>query len=84
MEKKELQTGKIYFVAFGENTQLVFRHRDSATTCEHYIAALHYWNGFETFKKDGYFFHSGITELRSATKPEKHNLLKHEIENGTI
>ena len=84
MAPHELEPGRIYFVAFGENTQLVFRHKQHDTTKQLYHAALHYWNGYERFDKNGYFVNSGISELRPASKPEKHSLFQKEIENETI
>jgi hypothetical protein len=82
---KYLRQGKIYFVSYGENTQLVFRFKKDTCTQFYYYDALHYWNGFESFyKNEGYCVHSNISELRPATKPEKHLLLRFEIEHDCI
>ncbi len=83
MELKQMIQGRIYFISYG-NTQLVVRYNKSDITQNYYYDALHYWNGFETFYRQGYFIHSGIEEVRPATKCEKHNLLKNAIENETI
>ena len=85
LKPKELEHGKIYFVSYGGNTQLVFRFDRDETTQFYYFDALHYWNGFETFRKgSSYCCHSHISELRAATKAEKHALLRFEIEYDCI
>lgn len=85
MEPNELEQGKIYFISYGGNTQLVIRFKDNDITQINYYDALHYWNGFENFyQNNGYCVHSGIEEIRPATKPEKHLLIRFEIEHNCI
>ena len=85
MEKSEMENGKIYFVSYGGNTQLIIRFKYDDFTQFYYYDALHYWNGFQTFYKNkGYGVHSGITEIRAASKCEKHTLCKFEIEEECI
>lgn len=82
-----LVQGKIYFISFGHNTQLVVRYKESETTRHIFYDHLHYWNGHETFHSRGdsnYCVKSGIEEIREATKPEKHALLRFELENNCI
>lgn len=81
--------GKIYFISFGANTQLVVRYKCSDVTNHHFFDSIHYWNGFETYRKSicqqaNYCVKSGIEEIRRATLPEKHALIKFEIENNCI
>jgi hypothetical protein len=83
--KTEMQQGKIYFLSYGGNTQIIGRFSHSDITKYYFYALLHYWNGFETFRHfDEYCIHTGITEIRPASKAEKHSLLAKEIEYETI
>lgn len=87
MTKIEMQQGKIYFISFGSSTQLVVRYKDT-DACNHFFYDhLHYWNSFETFHSReaiNYCVKSGIEEIREATLPEKHALIKFELENNCI
>jgi len=83
-EKLQMEVGKIYFISYGGNTQLVIRYKGLDVTQYFYFDCLHYWNGYETFQKEGYCVHSGVEEIRPATKPEKFNLIRFEIEHETI
>mgnify|MGYP003453814658 FL=1 len=78
-----MEQGKIYFISFGSSTQLVVRYKGD-DVCNHlFYDHLHYWNGSETFhKREGvnYCVKNGIEEIREATLPEKHALLKFELE----
>jgi len=85
MKSEDLVQGKIYFISYNENTQVVGRFKE-INGC-HYIFydLLHYWNGFESFIKSlDYCVITGITEMRQATKPEKHTLIRFEIEYDCI
>lgn len=81
----ELIQGKIYYLDYGDNTQIVGRYKFS-DACNHFFYdLLHYWNGGETFRnKNGYCVKAGIENLRRASKAEIHNLVNHEIENDCI
>lgn len=52
-------------------------------TCNYVFSDyLHYWNGYETFKKNKSFcVLSGVIEVRKATASEKHNLVRFEIKH---
>lgn len=82
-----LQLGYIYFISYGGNTQLIGRILCVNTTDINYLSQLHYWNGHESFyyaaRNNCYSVKSGITEIRRATKAEKHALIKFEIEHET-
>lgn len=82
-----LVQGKIYFISFGPNTQLLVRWKYT-DACNHvFYDHLHYWNSFETFhgrEKTNYCVKSGIVEIREATLPEKHALIRFELENNCI
>jgi len=85
IKKDELIQGKIYFLDYGSNTQILGRYKDSDSINHNFYDLLHYWNGYETFRKDNQFcVTSGIEQLREATKPEKHTLVRFEIENNCI
>jgi hypothetical protein len=79
-----LEQGKIYFLDYGSNTQIVGRYKDSDCCNHNFYDLLHYWNGHESFRNNDYCTKAGIETLRRATKPEKHALIKHEIENDCI
>lgn len=85
MEKIEMKVGKIYFLDYGGNTQIVGRFLEDTTTQYIFFDLLHYWNGFETFKKNKpYCVHSGIENMREASKSEKMNLVRFELEHNCI
>ena len=87
MDIKDLEVGKIYFISFGEQTQLIVRFKEVDACHINFFDSLHYWNSFETFYKRSeanYCVKNGIEEIRPATLPEKHALLKFEIEHNCI
>lgn len=80
-----LEQGKIYFLDFGGNTQIVGRYKES-DACNHFFYDyLHYWNGSEKFvSRMPYCVKHGIETIRRASKPEKHYLVNKESEHETI
>ena len=87
MKAEQMVIGKIHFISFGEQTQLVVRFKEIDMCNIKFFDSIHYWNSFETFHKNqsrNYCVKNGITEIRPATLPEKHALLKFEIENNCI
>lgn len=84
LEFEKLEQGRIYFIAYGENTQVLGRFKEHQTTNLIFFDHLHYWNGSESFYNGGYSVKSGITELRRATKPEIHTIVRHEIDNNCL
>lgn len=87
IKTEDLIPGKIYFIKFSENTQLIGRFKEHDTCHLQFFDLLHYWNSFENFwygKENIYCVKSGIEELRPATIPEKHALIKFELENDCI
>lgn len=85
-QRIQMEQGKIYFLSYGGNTQIVGRYSHDGTTEYHFYDLLHYWNGFESFRQGAgcYCVHNGISEMRRASKAEIHSLVKHEIENDCI
>lgn len=80
-----LEQGKIYYIDYGSNTQIVGRYRDSDKCNHNFYDLLHYWSGYESFMSKGYYcVKAGIETIRRASKSEIHNLVKHEIENDCI
>ncbi len=84
LKTDELIQGKIYYVDYGNNTQIVFRYKSMEGYNIDFFDCLHYWNGYERFCKNTYCVTSGIEQLRRATKAEIHTLVRHEIENDCI
>ncbi len=87
MDKIIMEIGKIYFISFGSQTQLIVRYKDEDACNYNFFDCIHYWNSFESFRKEkGMVFcvKGGIEEIRPATLPEKHALLKFEIEHNCI
>jgi hypothetical protein len=85
METIELKQGKIYFLDYGGNTQVIGRYINSDAVNYYFESIIHYWNGFETFKPGkNYCVKNGIELMRPASKPEKHTLVKFEIEHEEI
>ncbi len=86
-QKQELvlEQGKIYYLDYGNNTQIIGRYKGS-DACQHFFYdLLHYWNGFESFRcGNEYCVKSGIENIRRASKSEIHSLIRHEIENDCI
>lgn len=79
----EMQAGKIYFIRFS-GTEIVGRYKESDNMHHHFFSHLHYWNGFEQYRTEGYIVLGGIEEIREATQPEKCNLFRHELEKGDV
>ena len=87
MEKFIMEPGKIYFISFGSSTQLVIRYKGDDICNYTFYDHLHYWNSFETFhnrEQVNYCVKGGIEEIRPATLPEKHALIKFELEFNCI
>lgn len=88
MEKIKMEIGKIYFISFGSSTQLVARYKADDACNYLFFDTIHYWNSYETYHRNGsaanYCVKNGIEEIRPATLPEKHALLRFEIENNCI
>ena len=85
IKTEELEQGKIYYLDYGSNTQIIGRYKDSDVCQHNFYDLIHYWNGFETFRSNNqYCVLSGIENLRRATKAEKHSLIKFEIEHDCI
>ena len=83
MEK--LEQGKIYYISYGGNTEIIGRFKEDDTTQYIFFDMLHYWNGFEKFQmRLAYCVHSGIETIRRATQSEIMNLVRFEIDNDCI
>ncbi len=81
----EMEHGKIYYIDYGSNTQVIGKYRDSSTCNHNFYDLLHYWNGYESFRKDAqYCVKSGIENIRPASQSEKMALIRFEIENDCI
>jgi hypothetical protein len=83
-DKIEFIPGAIYFISYGQ-TQIIGRY-DSSDTCNYIFNDLiHYWNGYESFRSgNNPCVKSGIVEIRRANLPEKHILIRFQIEHETI
>ena len=81
----EMEQGKIYFVSYGGNTQIIGRFKQT-DICDHiFYDVLHYWNGFESFRKNSQpCVKNGIEEIRPASQSEKMNLIRFELEHNCI
>ena len=82
-----MEIGKIYFISFGSQTQLVVRYKNDDSCKYYFFDMIHYWNSFETFRSQEnacFCVKNGIEEIREATLPEKHALIKFELENNCI
>ena len=85
MEKIKMEIGKIYFLDYGGNTQIVGRFLKEDTTQYIFFDLLHYWNGFESFRYNNpYCVRGWLENMREASKSEKMNLIRFEIENNCI
>ena len=85
MEEIPLEQGKIYHVSYGGNTQVLGRFKESEFMDHIFYDLLHYWNGYESFRKDNQrCVKSGIEEIRPATQAEKMSLIRFEIEHNCI
>lgn len=82
--KIEMVPGQIYFISFGGNTQLVVRYKGEDSMQYNFFSCVHYWNGSERFDHSNYCVKSGITEIRSATKPEQYTLFRYEVKDLPI
>ena len=81
----ELEQGKIYYLDYGSNTQIIGRYKDTDAVQHNFYDLLHYWNGYENFRHGNqYCVLNGIENIRRASKSEIHHLVKHEIENNCI
>ena len=83
----ELQQGKIFFMSFGSQTQLLVRFKGDDGVRYTFYDHLHYWNGCEKFHYNSqvnYCVKHGIEEIREATLPEKHALIRFELEHNCI
>lgn len=78
-----MEPGKAYYIDYG-GTQVIGRYISSDTTQHYFHGYLHYWAGHENFKTMGYCVKSGIQSIRRASPAEIHNLVRFEIDNGTI
>jgi len=84
-QKLVLEQGKIYYLDYGNNTQIIGRYKDTDACQHNFYDLLHYWNGYESFRHTNqYCVTNGIETIRRASKSEIHNLVKHEIEHGCI
>ena len=46
LKTEELEQGKIYYLDYGSNTQIIGRYK-SSDVCNHFFYdLLHYWNGY--------------------------------------
>lgn len=80
-----MEEGKIYHVSYGGNTQIIGRFKKEECTDYIFYDLIHYWNGYETFRKsEQRCVKSGIDDVRPASKSEKHSLIRFEIENDCI
>lgn len=78
-EISNMEPGRIYYIEYGESTAFLGRYLKS-DTCHHYFqSGIHYWNGYETEKTADYCVKTGISQIREASKPEKHRLFQHEV-----
>lgn len=82
---KDLIPGAIYFLDYGGNTQIIGRFESEDSMKYMLNDIVHYWNGFETFRCGSQpCIKSGLVSIRRATKPEKHTLIRFQIEHETI
>ena len=80
----EMEIGKIYFLDYG-GTTIIGRFLKNETTNYVFFDYLHYWSGYEGFKKNKpYCVHSGIVDIRPASDAEKMSLVRFEIEHNCI
>lgn len=84
MEKITMEVAKIYFISFAGNTQLVVRFKDEDVCNYNFFSHVHYWNGYEQYKGEGYCVKHGITEIREATKAEQYTLFRFEVKDLPI
>lgn len=84
-DKLKLEQGKIYFIAYSSNTQIIGRYKEDGPTDHIFYDLIHYWNGYESFRKSvQHCVRSGITEIRPASQAEKMSLIRFEIEHDCI
>lgn len=83
--ENQMEQGKIYFISYGGNTQIVGRFKETKITDHFFYDLLHYWNGYESFRKSKQpCCKTGITEIRPASQAEKMSLIRFELENDCI
>ena len=79
----EMEPGKIYSISYGD-AQLIARYKKS-DVCNHYIfSGLYYWSGFENYRPSGHCVKAGITSIRPASRSEKFNLFRFEVDKGDV
>lgn len=84
-ELLQMEQGKIYYLDYGSNTQIIGRFKDSDFMNHNFYDLLHYWNGYESFRKGAqYCVKSGLENIRPASQSEKMNLIRFEIEHDCI
>lgn len=82
-----MEIGKIYFIRFSDYSQLVVRYKDEDASTFIFYDYVHYFNEMIKFEKDKKYCYStkrNIIEIRPATLPEKHVLIRFEIENTKL
>jgi hypothetical protein len=85
LKTEELEQGKIYYLDYNSNVQIVGRYKDSDATNHYFYDLCHYWNDSEMFRfNKEYCVKSGIENLRRASKAEIYNLVRNEIENNCL
>lgn len=80
----KMEIGNMYYIRYIGGTELIVRYLNSNATQHNFFTHIHYWNGYEKYRRNGWSLKSGIEEIRRATQPEKHNLFRNEIENEDV
>lgn len=81
----KMELGKIYYLDYGSNNQIVGRYLNDDGSQYIFFDLLHYWNGYETFQQNKpYCVRNGVEDMREASKSEKMNLIRFEIEHDCI
>ena len=84
-EKLVLEQGKIYYLDYGSNTQIIGRYKDTDATQHNFYDLLHYWNGYESFRYNNqYCVKNEIENIRPASQAEKMSLIRFELEKNCI
>ena len=83
MKDIQLKIGKIYMFDYG-GTQVIGKFLKENCTQYDLFDCLHYWSGFENFRKNTYCVKHGIENIREASDSEKMNLIRFEIEHNCI
>lgn len=82
-----MEIGKIYFISFSDYSQLVVRYKDEDASTFIFYDYVHCFNEMAIYSKDPkdcYSTKRNIIEIRPATLPEKHILIRFEIENTKL